>query len=295
MARGPYPGFPNETSRRPFQAAQVLAAEGAKYGPGRAGRRPKRHLFTGKQLRCSVCGEAMLPRSDPDVYVCRTNKQLKGAGSCPMPNQPRELVDSHFLWLFERTLFDYDATRERVARRLERDLADTTAQLARADRDVASLERQQVRFEEDYLSETLSAARYERLSDRLEEKMGAALAERDRLGERARTVREDHANLDAESETLRRLAALRDAVAARAKEAADRRDIDALRGVMAGAFRTATLSPIGTIMDLTPGGRMKTGGLKPRAIPFETKEREQSTLEPRCHRSWGSSRAPGWG
>jgi hypothetical protein len=93
-----------------WEAAQALAAMGDKFAATKGGRHPALHLFTGGLLRCSVCFEAMLPRTDGDKYVCRTVKQLKGGGSCSMPSLKRATVDAAGLAMFERACLDLDAT-----------------------------------------------------------------------------------------------------------------------------------------------------------------------------------------
>jgi site-specific DNA recombinase len=241
-------------------AAQVLAERGARFAPSRAGRRPPRHLFTGALLRCAACGEAMLPRSNPDVYVCRSNWQLLGAGGCPMGVQRRADVDGRFLALFEAEFLDLDATRKHVAAELNRRSRDVGAQLTAADAEVAKLEAKLARAERDYDEEQITGSTYERLTSRYLEERAAAVRERDRLANHAADVSRTLENLDAEEETLQRLAALRDSVAAHARDAAENEDIITLRGVVAEAFGNVYLGVDGEIEGMTPAGRMELRG-----------------------------------
>jgi site-specific DNA recombinase len=243
--------------------AQALAEIGSRFAPSTGGRRPNKHLFINGHLRCTLCDEAMLPRSgSPDYYTCRTNKALSGAGSCPMPNHPREEVDGRFLALFEATFLDLDATRKHVAAELSHRVREIEAQQGEAESELASLIAQQDQIERDYLvTRTLSAASYERFSARLAEQTEATRAQRDRLGTNAEEARAAIENMDAEEETLRRLAAIRDTVAAHARDAALSDDIVALRGVIAQAFDEVYLRLDGTIAGMTPGvGMRQVGG-----------------------------------
>lgn len=175
----------------------------------------------------------MLPRTDGDAYKCRTNVQLRGAGSCRMPHQKREAVDRAVLAMFESWFLDLDATRDGVARHLSARLDEITAQSARAERDVSQTEAQLARIERDYLTETLSAATYERFRERVEAELATATAERDRLAAHAAVVRNNWTRLDAEAETLHRLAGLREAVLKRKRTAEEAADIEALRAALA--------------------------------------------------------------
>ena len=246
-------------------AAQVMKEKGSKYAPSRPGRRPARHLFAGVTLRCGYCGEAMLPRSNPDRYCCRTNKQIRGAGTCPMPVLTREQVDTYFLSVFECNFLDYEGTRQQIAEQLDRDVSNTAEALREADLAVARLEAQLTRVEADYLAEELGAAAYTRMSAKLEADRDAALAERNRLEDRTVELQRVRSNIDAESETLRRLDALRASIAASSKDAEANGDIETLRGVLAAAFARIYINDKGHAMSLECGSRWEG----PRPIPTE--------------------------
>ena len=116
--KGRHPAIISEDT---WQAAQALAEAGRqnRSASARPGRRPKLHLFTGGLLRCGVCFEPMVPRSDDgDRYVCGTNRRHLTADHCPMPSHRRADVDGRFLALFEEQFLDDDATREHVAKQL---------------------------------------------------------------------------------------------------------------------------------------------------------------------------------
>ena len=223
-----------------WEAAQAMARKGSKYAPGRGGR-PTRHLFRNGMLRCGFCNEAMLPRTDGDVYVCRSNRAKKGAGSCPMPRVKREAVETVAVRLFERTFVDREATRKHVAAELGNRLSEVIAQAQRSEREAAEKKAQRARVERDYLHEDLSAANYERLSEQLDAELSASLDEHIRLTAHEQQIRDKINGLDSEVETLNRLAELRATVAEKIVTAEQRGGIDALRAAMVQTFDHAYL------------------------------------------------------
>ena len=253
-----------------WETAQALSAMGDKFAPSRGGRRPPLHIFTGGLLRCSVCFEAMLPRTDGDKYVCRTNKQITGGGSCTMPSLKREDVDAAGLAMFERAFVDLDATRAHVACELDARLLEVEAQSERAGREVAEKTAQLARVERDYLAGTLSAATYERLRLQLAQDLAAAEAERERLTANADAVRGSRVRLDAEVETLRRLGALREAALSRVRTAEQSADVQALRTAMAQAFSAVYVSPDGETMIVEPMLTAEPTGVRV-SLPLPTK------------------------
>jgi DNA invertase Pin-like site-specific DNA recombinase len=242
-----------------WSAAQAMVGRDAKFTGSRRGRRPRRHLFINGQLRCSLCGQPMHARSgstpDADRYVCATTR-MQGADACPTGWHKRSDVDADFLSIFEQTHLDLDATRDRMEAELNRNLADVVEQLASAESEVARIEDQQQRVEADYLAQELGAAAYDRLSTKLDQDAGAAVAERDRLSDNAERVRSDRGNLDAGSETLRRLAAIRDTIADRARGLEQQADLEALRAVVSTMAENVLLGADGRIAGITPGVRM---------------------------------------
>ena len=290
-----------------WRAAQALAADGSKFGPSRPGRRPARHVFINGHLRCDCCGEAMLPRTTPsgDWYECRTNRALKGRGSCAMPRQRREDIDGHWMSMFERSFLSFEKTRAEVAAQLERRGREITEQLSVAETDVAKLESQRARIERHYLNEILSAESYERFSGRLADDAAAATAARDRLAASWEEAQRIGENADAEEVTLRHLAALRDSVALDAREAKRSGDLDALRAASRELAATVCIRADGRFARITPGPRLlvpvfipgnesAVGVFTPRdqALPLSIGG-EQSSPARRCRASSGSG--PGRG
>ena len=213
-------------------AAQVLAQKGHKYAPSRGGRKPKLHLCTGAMLRCSICFEAMLPRSDGDCYVCRTNKQLKGHGACPMPTQDRATIDAAVVAAVEELFIDLDATKHRVASDLHAHLAQTDDEAHRVDRERAQKTAALARVESDYLAGELGGASYERLSERLSGELSALDAQSDRLAKHADAIRKSQLRLDVDQEVFNRLAELRASVYATVRSDQEQQDVDAMRAAI---------------------------------------------------------------
>lgn len=198
-------------------------------------------------LRCGVCFEAMLPRSDGDRYACRSNVQLGGAGTCPMPHRKREEIDRAGLGFFERAFLDLDATREMMEVDLAARLDEIEAELHRATREAAEKSAHTARVENDYLAGELTGETYERLTQRLTGELAAAEAERDRLSAHADELRDSGRALDSEGDALQRLAELRASVLDRKRSAEQTTDVEALRAAMHQAFSALYLSLDGVI------------------------------------------------
>jgi DNA invertase Pin-like site-specific DNA recombinase len=224
-----------------WDAAAALSAQASKYSPGgRCGNQPRTHLLTRGALRCGLCGEAMLPRTEGgrEYYVCRTRKTW---GACEMPVLGRALVDQITLGLFEGHALDVEATRARVSDLLARRADDTGAQLRRAELDAARKRAALDRYDRDYESGDLPAAEFARLAEKARGELAGAEAEADALRAQAERIAEASGNLDAEHEALRRLADLREAIAGRLAAAPD--DVEALRAALAQVFSGVVVHP----------------------------------------------------
>ena len=239
-------------------AAQLLAAQGSKFSPSRPGRRPARHVFINGHARCHYCGEALLPRGD--WYECRTNKALRGVGSCPMPRLRREDVDGHWLAFFERGFLDLEKTRDHLAAELNVRIREIDRELVAAESEVAKLETERTKIDRDYRSGELPAKDFARFSAALDDDQVAATAERDRLRRSAEEARQTTRSIGAEDELLRRLIALRNSIAADARAAQENGDLDALRAISRElaeevAFGFTTSGHL-TITGIAPGNRL---------------------------------------
>lgn len=242
--QGQHPPIIDEAT---WQSSQTLAMRRTKYAPKGAGRKPARHVFVEGMARCGICGAAMLPRSDGDVYVCRTRKATGGAETCPMPPIKRALVETAALRIFERIALDVDATRQNIAAQIDSRLAEIEAHTDRAWRDVVEKRNHVARVETDYLSGELPIKQYVPLHERLVNEQAAVEAEHAALVANADAVRATGANLDAEHETLQRLATLRAHVATKVTSARDLAkvtgDVGALRAAIGNVFEAVIIRP----------------------------------------------------
>jgi DNA invertase Pin-like site-specific DNA recombinase len=243
---GKHAPFINEDE---WLSAQAEAERRAKSTPsGGRGRIPTRHLFVRGALRCGLCGEAMLPRSDArkggttDTYVCRTRK-VSGVDACSMPIAYRAEIDQQALLIFASEELDYVRTRARVAAQLNEHGSLIQAEVRRADEELASLEAQQARVERDYRRGKLSAESHDRHMEAITEERKAAEAETARLRARAAEVEDAGRALDADEalrerfETLHRSVSAAALTASQIAEAAG--DIGALRAAFGRVYSRA--------------------------------------------------------
>jgi hypothetical protein len=184
----------------------------------------------------------MLPRSDSDVYVCRTHKLDSTA--CSTPPISRAAVEEAALSLFQRVAFDVEATRESLATSRDERLSIVQAQVDRAAREIAELTGQLDRVERDYRADELGGAAYSRLLGTIEPELEAAKAEFARLTAQADDVRQAALTLDLDGEMLGRLTELRVAVAERVADAADTGDVGALRAAIGSVFSEVYIRPV---------------------------------------------------
>jgi DNA invertase Pin-like site-specific DNA recombinase len=246
-----------------WQTAQTLAEQGKKYARRGAGRVPKRHLLVKGMLRC-VCGAAMLPRSDGDVYVCRRRKATGGAGTCDVPPLKRASIEAPLLKLFEEFALDVAGTRERVTGALSMQLDGVRSQVDRAGPEAAEKRAQAQRVESDYLAGKLGAETFERLFARLADDLKAADAEVARLEAHAAEVERLGANVDTEHNALRRLAELRAEVSRHVSDAAELSavsgDVGALRAAITAVFETVQMENCANVFAAGVGEVHDTNG-----------------------------------
>jgi DNA invertase Pin-like site-specific DNA recombinase len=194
---------------------------------GRRDGRPTRgsHIFRRGFLKCGVCGESMVPRSDPaESYFC-IGKRIREEG-CAMPALPRAMVDDAVRRYFEAVGLDLERTREAVEQAVARFVSEARSFRDQAERAVAQVEGQRARAESDYLAERLDAARWQRLDDRLAEELQAARAEAEQFALREREAMAIAEMGDVEGVLLRHLTHLRAVIASEVRDAGT---VEALR------------------------------------------------------------------
>lgn len=225
-------------SQELFEEAARLR-EGAARTPGHRGGRSTRDpfLFVKGKLRCGLCGEAMVPRSEAGTYECMTRK-LRGPERCAQTPVRRELIDVAAWRHFEQVGLDVQATRASVAEDIERATAEVRALRQQAEGDqrraVARLER----VRRDYSDGKLDADEWRSFRDELTGERNAAQAEVERLGERERSIAEGADLIDAEESTLRKLAELR---ATFARKVTGDSNVEQARAAMERLFERFTL------------------------------------------------------
>ncbi len=219
------------------RAATLLEARSSRT----KGRPPKgAHLFRDGLLRCESCDSAMVPRTRDsyELYYCDGRGKL-GKEFCSMPTHRRRDVDEAVLSYFERVALDIEATKQALAESRDRNLAQSRAALAEAEKEVADLTTHRARIERDYASDELPAHLYAKEDAKLNETLPAAEAEVERLRQRAEEVENWTDLKDAEADTLRRLTEIRKAIAG---EIQDAEGIDAVRAALTRLFESFTLS-----------------------------------------------------
>jgi site-specific DNA recombinase len=234
------------------RAVKLRAATARTKGKGRGRPSSGSHLFTRSlRLTCAHCGEAMIPRSDSDRYLCH-GRQKRGPDSCPMTPIPRAELDGAVFRYFESVALDVDAMRDELREAADAKATEVAALLARAERDEREAADAVAHVRRDYTSEAITAAEWRELAPDLKAEHHAARAKLSHLQARAEVVKAAAGNVDdAEGEAVRRLAEVRAAVAGEVKSAAD---LDAVRAALARMFESFTVGrpEVGDSADLSP-------------------------------------------
>jgi site-specific DNA recombinase len=214
------------------RAAKRLASRQSR---GR-GRLPKgNHLFRGGMLRCGECGEAMVPRTRPDwsYYYCNGHSKL-GPDFCSMEKAiRRQDIDEAVLDYFERVALDVEATKRHVAEASDRKLAEVRGLRESAERRALAAEDRLNRVRRDYQDGKLEAEDWTEQRKQLEQELGSANAEADRLQGSEAEIERDADVLDAEGEAIRLLTEIQKSIAGEVKSADG---IDALRAALGRLF-----------------------------------------------------------
>jgi DNA invertase Pin-like site-specific DNA recombinase len=226
-----------ETWRR--AAARRDATARTKGGGG--GRWPKGpHLMTKGLLRCSSCGSAMLPRTDPNrregdyqVYLCDGRRRY-GPDHCSQMPVARGPIDEALLAELDTRYLDLDAMRERMAASIASDSAIAAEALADADTEAHKAAERLTRVQRGFQDGYLEPDDYREQRTALLAEQEAAEAARARARDRAAVLAEARP-LDAEEAVLRRLGELRTTVLGGIGEAPN---LNALRRLLRELFKT---------------------------------------------------------
>jgi site-specific DNA recombinase len=240
-------------------------------GGGR-GRRPSgNHLFTQGLLRCGVCGDAMLPRTEGDVYFCASGRN-DGRDHCTQPRWPRSAIDTAVVNAFQKLHLDLESMREDYAAAADRRLREITSEEREAERDLMDLQRKEALIERDYEAEALPAHEWLRLKTKYEAEREATTRRAAQLARNRAAVEEAAKLTDAEEQALRFLARTRKAAAsavpkrnpaasaaenaetrkAAASAAEDRDAVEAQRAALLTLFEDFSLYPPGQPFPVDP-------------------------------------------
>jgi site-specific DNA recombinase len=226
------------------KAEALREARARTYGRGRAP--AGGHLFRKGMLRCGVCGEAMVPRTDRnrregpyEVYRCYGRH--RDPDTCSMPPISRTVIDNAVYAYYTQLGLDVDATRQQLANARDRKLTEIRVLREDADRQLTKAQEGRERIERDYVAGELSSRNYERLVARLDEgEIPGAVAEVERLREREAEVEQDGSIVDAEQELLERLGEIRRAIAGEVSDAAS---TEAVRAALSRLFDRFIIHP----------------------------------------------------
>jgi site-specific DNA recombinase len=193
-----------------WEKTQVrIGVQSASKGKAR-GRLPRRHLFTRGLMRCAECGEAMVPRSQGDSYLCN-GRQVHG---CRMPMVGRLDIDQAVYAYFEQVGLDVAATRQALAEARDRQLAEIRELASEAQRERRRSQERMARVRRDYQDGRLEAADWSEQRAELSAELEAAGAEAARLSGQQDELRSRDEDL--EQLLYRRLLEIREAIQGRA-------------------------------------------------------------------------------
>ncbi len=212
----------------------LLAAQFTPKGKGR-GRKPRgQHLFIRGLLRCADCGEAIVPRTQGDSYLCN-GRQVHG---CEMPWVSRKDIDQAVYAYFEQVALDVEATRRTLAEARDRKLAEVRQLLSEANAEQRRSEERFSRVRRDYQDGRLDADDWRQQRGELAAELDAANAEMERLRNQEQDVAQWAEFVDAEQATLERLTEIRRVIAG---ELQGSDAIESVRAVLARTFERFVL------------------------------------------------------
>jgi DNA invertase Pin-like site-specific DNA recombinase len=224
------------------QAATLCEAASRTRGRGR--RPAGRHLFTKGMLRCGECGEAMVPRADPnragppsEVYYCYGRKR-GGTDFCSTTPLRRSMIDTAVYSYFEQVGLDVEATRAELAAAVDARVREIRSLRKGAERDEREASECLARVRRHFKKGKLSPDDWVEFREELTDELEAATAKLARLRDQERQVVEGSELRDVEEETLRLLAEVRHMIAGRVNRA---QGIDGVRAALLQLFDGFTL------------------------------------------------------
>lgn len=143
----------------------------------RAGGRPltAAHLLTRGQLRCGLCGSAIIPYAltgRADTYRC-SGRHQHGPDFCAQGHVLREQVDDALLSELTSRYSDLDGTRDRMRERQASELPTAQAAVVEAEGEVAAAQARIAKIVRSWQDEVISDDEYQRQRAALDEAQGA--------------------------------------------------------------------------------------------------------------------------
>ena len=222
-----------------WDRAAAIRADGHRR---KGGRHPDgRHLLTNGVLKCPRCGSAMIPRKgragvERERYVCKG--RIGDRDSCSQPSIRRELIDEPFLAHLLDGYVDIEATRQRIASRINAALERAREAEADAEAEVARIQRALETTERDYDRGDITGKQYSAREARLTDELAGARNALKQAHDHAEAIGQGRTTPDAEQVLLDYLAALKAAASARANGAPD---LNALRNLIGQMFESVEL------------------------------------------------------
>lgn len=203
----------------PLDTWEAVAARLAQLArtKGNGGGRPPngKHLFVKGLLRCGACGSSMIPVTKAggsyQVYECY-GRHLHGVKSCAQGPVKRADVDSAMFGELQRTYLDLDGTRERIAARIQADLANARAVRQQAERDEMQATERLARVKRAFQDGHLDPTDWAEQRVELTAEHDAAAARVEAMRDHENQLTEAAPTLDVETELLAQLEAVRAAL-----------------------------------------------------------------------------------
>lgn len=206
-----------------WQRAEQLREANARTHRGRAP--TANHLLAGGVLRCGRCGASMYAQTRPqrgkgvtwEAYSC-SRRAKEGLDACDQPPVKRKPIDEAVWRFVTETALDLEATKRAITEHGKAQIAEVAALRDQADREVAKVQQARTKIEADYLHGALSAADYQRFSERLSTEEEAATASMTALRARHDTLTAEVEEIDVEEALLAELSAIRAEILGQARE-----------------------------------------------------------------------------
>jgi hypothetical protein len=240
------------------RSQKLMEGEGS---AARRGRRPVGLVFRKGMLRCGLCGDAMVPRSDRrgPTYMCMTRNRQTKAG-CQMPIVDGKVIDAAVLSHFQTVGLSLEDTCRDVVAAHDRQLAEARVLLAQAERAEQQAVERLERVKRDYQDGRLDPDDWREQRCDLEGERKAAAAEAIRHRQRESELAGQDALADAEQHVLEHLATIREAIAG---DVSSQSTLEGLRAALLALFEGFTLHSVRLAVGDLPAALFVRGEVTP--------------------------------